>query len=222
MVDAGGMLWLGCPRRWRTSSPLQSSSTAPGGLRLSYRRVSYTVKVYKGFEYRVGTSEFSVSADQAAHCQVTMERWVNMPDRGWLQRRRPFAHSPVRSGAESLHFPGNAGRRYPRRQPLAIWSGAPVPPTRSNTPLDPAAFTGRATTYWPGARRTRGPTSSDTPLFWAPILQSISRTSIWSTGCSGSKPSSNTGWSDTPILVIGFLATSAALTVCRSSCPTVC
>ncbi len=54
-----------------------------GGSEIIVPPGSYTVKVYKGFEYRVGTSEFSVSAGEAAHCQVTMERWVNMPDRGW-------------------------------------------------------------------------------------------------------------------------------------------
>ena len=43
----------------------------------------YTVKVYKGFEYRVGISEISVSEGEATDCQITMERWVNMADKGW-------------------------------------------------------------------------------------------------------------------------------------------
>ena len=54
-----------------------------GQSEITVRPGNYTVKVYKGIEYKVCVSEISVSESAATHCQITMERWVNMAEEGW-------------------------------------------------------------------------------------------------------------------------------------------
>jgi len=44
---------------------------------------SYTLKVFKGIEYRVQAREVRVEVGKTAELEVSMARWANMPEQGW-------------------------------------------------------------------------------------------------------------------------------------------
>lgn len=74
----------------------------------------YTLVVSKGPEYRLKISEFEVTTNNEQRLVVKLERWINMPEKGWysgddhihIQREDPSVNEGVLAftGAEDLHL----------------------------------------------------------------------------------------------------------------------
>ena len=147
---------------------------------------AYQLRVFKGIEYQAQTRQLKIRSNETTEFEVKMTRWVNMPEQGWFWCRRSSAHRPSGGGTQPFHIQDHAGRRYPRRQPVADG----LLPSQHHSSI--CAWTRehlprRVTTSWPQGRRIHEPIFWVTPLPWEPIRNSTFPRITSSTDCSGKR-----------------------------------
>jgi hypothetical protein len=87
---------------------------ADGAARVVVPPGRYRVEVFKGFEHRVETREYSVAAGQTTSDSIVLQRWIDMPASGWfgsdghLHIARPHPDDDIRlaswMNAEDIHI----------------------------------------------------------------------------------------------------------------------
>lgn len=56
---------------------------ADGAFHVSLPAGSYTLRVFKGLEYRIARKQFEVPPHQTTKLTVKLDRWMNLPEQGW-------------------------------------------------------------------------------------------------------------------------------------------
>ena len=89
-VDREEPAWLsleealaGLPKKVENPFTNTTQFYSAGRSEVSLQPGTYTLKVYKGIEYEVSTSEIQIPAGETVEWQVKVHRWINMPEKGW-------------------------------------------------------------------------------------------------------------------------------------------
>ncbi len=73
------------------------------GLRMELRPGTYRIRVYKGLEYRPHEMQVLVGDGELSTYEVQLERWVNMPGRGWYSSD-DHIHLPRMTATDNKHI----------------------------------------------------------------------------------------------------------------------